>query len=268
MADLTLSERDSLLERARHTDRLLYPDDGSPDPSDEEAVRLRETYYQVLGEYGDRLPRVVMNACPFSGQPLVRSFDPWGVDGPWWYQDLDFEIDEPRAPDTFKVLLGAFSLKGRVPKEARDQVEPGPEVPFVVPRLLELPGMIAVASRLELVTGDLAYPIAYFSPEDIPPIDLHQFWLRQDFWFKQEDGSSGWSIANDVWDFDLAPWVETGQLRWIEPGDPDGEVVDVTSGKPCPFLDLPGDRFPQVLAWEEREFLDLPDGTAVNPYED
>lgn len=268
MADLNRTERDALLERAWATDGRLYPEDGSPRPKNRDAVRLREVYYQVLGEYGDRLPRVVMSACPFSGEVLRRSFDPWGLDGPWWYQDREVAIEEPRPPDTFKVLLGALALRGREPSEARAPVEPGPEVPFVVPRLLELPGMIAVVSRLELETGDLAYPIAYFSPEEIPPVQLHQFWLKQDFWFTQENGSSAWLIANDVWDFDLAPWVERGKLRWITPGDRNGVVVDGASGRKCPYLDLPGDRLPQVLVWGERELLELPDGTMVNPYED
>jgi len=75
-------------------------------------------------------------------------------------------------------------------------------------------------------------------------------------------------IANDVWDFDLTPWIASGQLRWIAPGDPEGEVVGEASGELCPYIDLSGDRFPQVVAWGERDLLDLPDGTMVNPYED
>ena len=268
MADFTKAERDDLLGRAWEIDGKVYAKDDQARPVGRERSQMKERYYQILAEYADRLPRVEMSACPFSGEVLKRSFDPWGVDGPWWHKDPEVRIEEPGPPGTFKVLLGALSLGGRTPTEARAPVIPGPEVPFVVPKLLELPGMIAVVSRLESALGDLAYPVAYFSNEEIPPDQLHQFWLRQDFWFTQDDGSSAWLIANDRWDFDLAPWVNSGKLRWISPGDPDWVVMDGSTGRKCPFVDLPGDRLPQILAWGGRDLLDLPDGTLVNPYED
>ena len=81
--------------------------------------------------------------------------------------------------------------------------EPGPEVPFVVPNLLELPGMIAVVGRIELETGDVAYPIAYFSDKKTRATDLHATWLRSEYWFKDESGNSCWNISNDEWSFDL-----------------------------------------------------------------
>jgi hypothetical protein len=229
---------------------------------------LRENYYLALGEYADRLPRVTLSTCPFSGKPFKHSFDPWGLDGPWWHQSREFDIEEPAAPPTFKVLLGALALNGRNPVEAKRVVTPGPEVPFVVPRLLKLPGMVAVISQLKLESGDVAYPVAYYSPEPIPPEQLHQFWLEQDFWFKLADEKSAWLIANDPWDFDLQPWIKSGKLRWIRPGDPNAEVVDTQTGEACPYLNLPGDRFPQNIAFGERSLLELPDGTSVNPYVD
>lgn len=268
MADFTKDERDALLRRAWEMDARLYPEDEGEELEEREAARLEEAYYLTLGEYADRLPRIVMSACPFSGNPLLHSFDPWGLDGPWWHQDREVEIQEPASPASFKVLLGALDLRGREPGEVRDTVNPGPDVPFVVPRLLELPGMVAVVSRLELATGDLAYPIVYYSEEEISPRFLHQFWLEQDLWFKQEDGSSSWLIANDIWDFDLVPWVESGKLRWIEPGDEDSVVLTGTSGKTCPYVGLEGDRLPQILAFGERELIELPDGTPINPYEE
>ena len=34
-------------------------------------------------QYFDRLPTPAMGCCPFDGKPLLRSFDPWGFEGPW-----------------------------------------------------------------------------------------------------------------------------------------------------------------------------------------
>lgn len=268
MSNLTASERKVLLTKAWDTDAKLYPKEGSKRPEGREASLLRESYYRVLGEYADRLPREVINVCPHTGQPLKKSFDRWGLDGPWWHKDREVKIEEPAPPATLKVLQGALGLHGRTPSEARAAVVPGPEVPFVIPRLLGLPGMVAVISRLQMDTGDTAYPIGYYSTEEIPHAKLHQFWLKEDYWFKMDNGKSGWLIANDAWDFNLEPWLRNGKLRWAEG---DGETMRVVEGqKPesCPFLNLPGDRQPQALGFGKRKLLDLPDGTPVSPFED
>ncbi len=268
MADLTRAERDELVRRAHEMDARLLGKNGQEPLRGREAVVEREKYFQVLGEYADRLPRVGMSACPFTGEVLKRSFDPWGVDGPWWFQDCELKIEEPSPPPSFRLLLGALGLRGREPLEAKDPVIPGPEVPYVVPRLLRLPEMVAVVSSLPLATGDVAYPIAYFSTEEIGPERLHQPWLRQELWFKNAEGKSAWLIANDEWDFELGPWIESGKLRWIAPGDETLRVVSGAEGGACPFLGLAGEREPASLASGERYPLPLPDGEMVNPFED
>jgi hypothetical protein len=264
---LTRVERDTLLEQIYGLEERLYPAEGKPPLAARQSRNLREAYFQVLAEYADRLPRVRLGACPFTGEPFMHSFDPFGLDGPWWQQDREVEIEEPSPPASFKVLLGALALQGRMPAEVRAPVLPGPEAPFVVPRLLGLPGMMAVIARLELETGDVAYPISYYSTEEIPPQKLHQFWLEQDYWFDQ-GGKSGWLIANDPWDFELEPWIAAGKLKWILPGEEEGPVLGAESGLLCPYLGLTGDRVPQHLADGEREIGELPDGTPINPYED
>lgn len=261
---LTREERDGLLRRIREAEAKLFPESAADELSGHAAARVEDAYYQVLGEYGDRLPRVTMGVCPFTRQPLLRSFDPFALDGPWWWKDVPFDIEEPAPPATFRVLLGALALNGREPLEVGDEVIPGPEVPYVVPRLLGLPGMVAVISRLELETGDVAYPVSYWSTAEIPAEDLHQPWLRPDLWFDAGGGSQSWLIANDPWDFDLGPWIAAEKLFWIEPGGTN--LVGRASGRSCPYLDLKGDRLPQSLGGGERVLLELPDGTPINPF--
>jgi hypothetical protein len=268
MSNLTADERMRLLKTAWDLDARLYPENADDAPTGRAASLIRESYYSILGEYADRLPRVRMSTCPFTNLPFEHTFDPWGFDGPWWLQDREISFDEPGAPASFKVLLGAAGLHGRTPQEAREPVRSGPEVPFVVPRLLGLPGMVAVISQLEMTTGDTAYPIVYFSQEEIPPSRLHQFWRDQDLWFTTAEGQSAWTIANDVWDFELEPWIAQGRLKWIRPGDPKFRVVDSASGDTCPFLNLPGERAPNIIAGGERHPMALPDGRAINPFED
>lgn len=254
-------ERDRLLAKGRELWARMYPEDGS-DPSPADFARWREAFYQAVAEYSDRLPRVPFGVCPFTGEPLVRAIDPHGVDGWWWHVDCIAVVEEPRAPAAFRLLLGALALGKREPTEALDAVKPGPEVPYVIPSLLALPGMRAVVGRIELPTGDVAWPVSYWSEEEIDPIDLHQPWLRDVHWFTDGNGSSAWTIANDVWDFDLAKWVRSGQLAWA-----DLSVAPPVLADPAPLLaDLPGERRPQLLAGGSRSFLPLPDGNRVVPF--
>jgi hypothetical protein len=264
---LTQAERDALVRRLRELDLKMNPEDDSPPPKGRAYHRLEEAYDVALAEYADRLPRVVMGVSPFTNEPLKRSFDPFGLDGPWWFRDRTFDVEEPKAPEQFRVLLGALALHGRTPSETTDVITPGPEVPFVVPRLIGL-GTTAVIHRLSLATGDHAYAISYWSQADIAPEELHQPWLRQEMWVDDGEGGQSWMIANDAWDFELAPWIAEGKLLWTEPDDTSMKLRGREKGDRCPYLDLPGDRQPQSLAAGERELLDLPDGTPLNPFED
>lgn len=265
---LTRAERDALLARIAEINAVLYPPEGAPPaPSGPKRVKLMDVRYQMLAEYGDRLPRVPFSRCPHTQVVLKRSFDPFALDGPWWHKSRTVKIEEPAAPPTFMVVLGALDLRGREPVEAVAPVLPGPAAPFVVPRLLRLPGMKAVISQLPVGTGDVAYPIAYFSEEPHPPARLHQPWLRQDMWYPNDSGGTSWGIKNDPWDFDLRPWIESGQLLWIRPGDADTTLRSHAEGEACPYLDLPGERLPQTLGGGKRGVMDLPDGSPVLPFE-
>jgi len=263
---MTKEIRDALIAQLRELDRKLYPSEGRPSLKTRERAQTEELYYKVLGEYYDRLPRMVLSVCPFTGEPLKRAFDPFGPDGPWWHKEHLIDIEEPRAPKTFQVLLGALSLRGRPPLEVQEEVLPGPEVPFVVPRLLSLPGMVAVIGQLALETGDIAYPIAYFSKEAIRPRDLHQPWLREDLWF-EEGNETLWTTANDVWDFDIVPYVASGQVKWLRPGLKDLTLLDNNSEEVCPYINLTGERRPQILADGDVEYADLPNGEPLEPFD-
>jgi hypothetical protein len=244
----------------------LYPQDGSEGLSGIEFDRTRERYYQTVAEYADRLPRVPMSVCPYCGEVLSRSIDPFGFDGPWWHTITVAVPEEPRACEHFRVLLGAVKLSRPAPREARDVVKPGPDVPFVVPALFEHPGMIAVIATLELRTGDLAYPIAYFSAEEVPPPGLHQPWCRDELWFTDEEGKDLWIVANDTWDFDLGAYVADGRVRWADLASTPPRVLSSSDGASFPYGNLAGERLPQIFTDGERETLALPDGETLVPF--
>ena len=121
-----------------------------PEPPPE-ADRAYERAGSYEREYLQALPRVTVCPCPFDGKPLIRSFDPYGLDGPWWSSNAT-PPELPTCPH-FCALGGAVHFQGQPPFSGRQEVRPGPEVPYVYPRLLSMPGMIAVISELAMDRG-------------------------------------------------------------------------------------------------------------------
>lgn len=232
------------------------------------AARKREYAKQdrLLDRYGNTLPAVPVSRCPECGELLSYVLDSFGLDGPWWHTGKLAEYRLPNEPH-FRVLLGGVDFHSREPTEAavHRTVRPGPGAPFVVPRMLDIEGMRAVLSTLSLPHGDTAYLVAYFSPKPLHGALLHQPWARIDYEVLDEDGENqGWGVSNDLWDFDLKPWIARGKLSWIEPDDP---TFTLRSDGNCPYLKLPGTRAPQSIDRGKLSTLDLPSGEPPQPFE-
>lgn len=259
---LTLPERNKLLaERQRLLARY-------------NALRVKEKYDEadapraeaskLSDEYFERLPRLILSCCPYDDKPLLRTFDPFGLDGLWW--EPSASPDEPPACTHFCVLLGAVHYNGLPPRAGGDEVWPGPEVPYVLPRLLEMPGMIAVISQVPMEPGYTAYPIAYFAEKRPPVVDLTAGWAREIYSYVTQLGESGWRFANDLWDFDLKPWLQKGKIRWCPPGSDNTELSPDLSGK-CPYVGLPGRRENLAVQGPRLRSVRLPDGTTIVPWD-
>jgi hypothetical protein len=171
----------------------------------------------VEADYFERLPRVAMGCCPFDGRPLFRSIDPFGFDGPWWQPGA--VSAEPAPCPHFCVVLGAVR----------------PEEPYVIPRLLRHPSMIAVLAQLEFAQMPKICTIAYFAERRPLPELLTANWPRRIFVYTTQRGTHGWRPANEFRDHDLLPWLRSGQLRWCEPGSHSSSLVEGNAER-CPFL--------------------------------
>jgi hypothetical protein len=197
------------------------------------ARRLEDAYF-------GRLPRVAMGACPFDGEPLIRTFDPFGFDGPWWRPDAA-PTEVPPCPH-FCCLRGAVGFNGHRPRGGDFDAHTGPEVPYVIPRILEKPGVVAVVSRVDMTPGHVAYVIAYFAQRRPPVQELAADWPRTQFCYTTALAEHRWRAEDgeEAWDFDLAPWLARGKIRWRHPGDNTPLARESEPG--CPYLDLPGGR--------------------------
>jgi hypothetical protein len=264
--EFTREERDRLLARIHADKAAIFPANEEDALPDLDRARRLESFYVALGEYSDRLPRVPMSVCPYCGETLLRTFDPYGLNGPWWHVTRPFEVEEPRACEHFKVLVGAYHLERQAPEEADDPVRPGPDVPFVIPAVLTLPGMIAVVAELRTQSGDRAFPIAYFSDQEVAPELLHQPWLRDTHWFRDESGRWSWNVANDEYDFELTPYLQKGTLRWTDLTKDPPVLHKMSERDRFPWFSLQGDRRPQLFSSGKRETLELPTGETPVPF--
>ncbi len=242
-----LDEFESLYEKAEHSrgmeSRKLYE---QAERRFEEAEKLLDLQKKVEREYFKRLPLIAMSCCPYDNEPLMRTFDPFGLDGPWW--ETHIMPGDPQPCAHFCVLRGALNYSGRRPSAGIKKVHPGPEVPYVIPRLLKIPGMIAVIGRLEMNNGYIAYPIAYFAKKRPPARDLAAEWRNTTgtYWYKNEKGEGEWREETDPWDFNLRPWIERGKVGWCPP-DSGNTFISTEPPEKCPYLDLPGRKKPIIV---------------------
>ncbi len=212
---------------------------------------------QTLDEYLRRLPIVPLSCCPICQQPLLRSYDPFGLNGPWWLSEAP-RVVAPQCPH-FCVLRGAVHFGARAPQGPEGGIHTGPEVPYVIPRLLEQPGMLAVITRLALESAVAVYTIGYFALRRPPAEELTADWPDARFAYTDAFGETGSREASDSWDFELAPWIERGKLAWWEPGA-ERPVVER-----CPYLDLPGRRAQLVVGPHGVEVSAPPSSRADEP---
>ncbi len=204
-----------------------------------EAERHLQSAESLEREYFAELPRLAAGCCPFDGKPLYRTFDPYGFDGLWWRSDAT--PDEPRSCPHFCVLRGAVNLNGGQPCGGDFTAHIGPEAPYVIPRILEKPGIIAVLSKLEMTPGHIAYLIAYFAERRPPVQELAAHWPRPIFLYNQGAVLHRWRFDREHWDFDLGPWLERGKVRWCKPASRNEQLSNDPPDR-CPYVNLPGRR--------------------------
>ncbi len=241
-----LDEYLALLERLRMLSMTCDVSEGEKKARAEAAIDpVQERISKLWDLYVAGLPALRLSRCPFSGAEVRLSIDSCGLDGLFWNHDAPARKLEPMPP-TFFALAGAVRLGSQI-ESAPFLAKPGPEAPWVVPRLLARSEIKAVVSFLP-VGPHVAYPIFYFAdpiPRDVERVNT---WGTSDCRYAGPFGEPWWSAVHsgpEDYDFDLRPWIRAGKLLWIAPGDSRGALRSVQDD--CPFLDLPGRRYPLCI---------------------
>lgn len=236
-----LSECFSLQQRLEELGNLIERASGSEAQKliDEEKIVWRR-WSDLKDEYVAGVPVIALFRCPFTGGMMHHSLDHFGLDGLWWNYEAACRPVE-QLPETYFALTGALRLMSP-PPWFPFLCKPGPEVPYVIPRMLRHPVVTAVLSTGSI--GELqGYAITYFAkpiPYDIPRINT---WGTNEYKLRDDKGRLRWDSYLDNpfdMDFDLGPWISKRKLLWIAPGDTTLTLRDTVSG--CPYLGLDGRR--------------------------
>ncbi|MFI9586820.1 hypothetical protein ACIHCQ_34470 [Streptomyces sp. NPDC052236] len=232
-----MAEGNRLREQARESYRAGRMD---------EALRLRARIAEISRWYEDSQPEITVARCPHSGVPVRWPIDTVGLDS-WFWEYLNPARRPPDVlPPTWLAMTGAMRLSDPV-EHPPFAVVPGPEVPFVVPRILNSPGVRAVLGEVP-VGRHTGWAISYFGP---PPenVELVNLWGSNTYPVYEDGAENGWDW--DVprvsqYDFELTDWLRSGALLWIAPGDESATLREGPDG--CPYVDLPGRRTITVIA--------------------
>lgn len=213
------------------------------------ANRLRPNLTEIHEAYVAGLPRRTLSRDPHTDAVVEYLIDDVDLDGLFWNYEAPSRPATQPVPLTFFALTGAVRLEGDV-TPAPFLCKPGPEVPYVIPRILDHEAMLAVVSTVA-IGAHRGFAIFYFAQPLPSDLERANTWGTANYRFASPEGRMAWNSVNedfDELDYDLAPWLESGKLRWIAPGD-EGLVLRATVDD-CPYLDLDG----------RREFTRIQDG--------
>jgi hypothetical protein len=216
-------------------------------------------------EYFDRLPIVTVSTCPYCDRLIQRSFDPYGLDGRWWAPDAPRRMPEPCRH--YCMIRGAVNFNNKLVIGGDFDVYAGPEVPYVIPRILSMESMVAVIGELPMTPGFTAYPIVYFAERRPPVQELAADWPAKIHSYTTALGEPGWKFDIDPWDFELAPWLASGKLRWCQ-SDSNNEALSTAPPDQCPYLNLKGRREMMVVNRLGAMGRGVPDGQPILPIDD
>jgi len=213
--------------------------DGQGTPKlDEQYDKAQAKINEMTESYIKGLPIIPLSRCPFTNEIINHSIDTFGIDGLWWNNEVPQRPQE-NLPKTYLAYTGALKTVQPIEKFSF-MCCPGPEVPFVVPRLLQQPEIKAVIYSIK-VGNHIAYSVFYFAQPMVYSVERINEWGTENYSYKNEAGDGYWDSYDmlfEDYDFDLAKWIEQGKLLWIKPED--STMTLMNSVQNCPYVGLDG----------------------------
>ncbi len=203
---------------------------------------MEEETLKLSDKYREGVPAVALSRCPFTGDELKHSLDYLGIDGLWWSSDYPVRPDE-NLPVSYFGFTGALKLDSNRDSKVETfpfTCTPGPDVPFVLPRLLFFNQIKAVLSSFK-VGNHTAYLVFYYSYPPMTGLERPNEFGMGSYRYSDLNGDIKYgSYYDTVRDFDLEEWIRDGKLLWIQPDDASLRLNSDVSR--CPYLGLEGSR--------------------------
>lgn len=201
-----------------------------PDPSqfeklDELTVRKRE----VRSDFFTRQPNVLISICPYCHTFIWMGVGIFSLRDEFWYRIYSNGREEVTTSSQCEHLFcvdGALNLNNHNPTEvyapitaSRNYIYMGAEVPFIKPRLLSLPTMIAVIHSFPVADIYTAYPVVYYTEQHPSQEKFSLGWGRTEYVDSyQSDKSVTFSgKRSDVQEYHLQKWIIQKKVLWVEP---------------------------------------------------
>lgn len=230
-------------------------------------TELQKRANKIKNIYFDGLPCNVLSSCPFCESPYRSKFDEWGLDGLWWqYSELTVELNEPAPCEHYVLIRGSVNLNGKPFVAGFNSSRIGPDVPYVVEKIIQMPTMKAVIGQIDMACGFTAYPIVYFATEKPASGTTMENWREKSYNWLGHDGNSYWSTPQYPWDFELAPWVDCHKIGWVDLEQP-ASAAKFGTGENCPFINLPGQRLQQTIYEGQMSAVSPPNNEEYSPFE-
>ena len=265
--DLSLQLRVVQLEMEKQADQGRKPDpklDDEYDVLDSQKRQLRYAFIRCQ-------PYVLISRCPYCGMAIWAKVGIFSLVDEFWYREASDGQDD--IPERFRCshlfcLDGALNLNGHLPSDAHapitvtnDTIHMAAEVPFVKPRVLNLPTMAAVVHSFPVADQYTAYPVVYFAEEQPAQQEFCIGWARQEYVDRLRPASPGIVMIGrrtDAQDYELDKWVRKGKLLWLDPANDEHPLVRVPA-ETFPYGNIAGRRHPYTI--KEGLVQDLPDPT-------
>jgi len=184
-----------------------------------ETQQTAETRSRLLAEFRHRhLPYVLIARCPFCNAEIWQRAMVFSLEDEFWYRDYGDgyeDIFEPEKCPHLFCVDGALNLNGFQPSEVKGSTESAytqkyhilmaAEVPFIKPRVLQIPSMVAVIHSLSVADKYTAYPVVYFVEERPPRFHDSNFcvpWARE-YYIKHHDMYNFSGRCSDAQEYDL-----------------------------------------------------------------
>lgn len=241
---------------------------------------LKEEDAKAFSEYLRRQPYVVVSRCPYCDTLIWQCVGVFSLINEFWFNESSdgrsSVLQESRRCPHLFCVDGALNLNEHQPAEAHppvtkvtnDRIWMGAEVPFVKPRVLNLPTMVAVIHSFPVAEKYTAYPVVYFAEQQPKLSEFCMGWGKTEYvGHTGQHGPGGGAVVmigkrSDSQEYELENWVRQGKLFWLGLEDEDYPLIRGPV-EAFPYNNLSGRRHPYYI--KEGQVYDLPDPVQSEP---